>query len=763
MFSICQHAIVFRRCLASTAFHPAGLQVRFLPGRFRVKSKTDLALCFSPDHRFRPTNTRCDHSARRQPRIRRTTITGDTASFTYDTLGNLLTANNANAQITRTYFRNGALQTETQALSTDFLPAHDFTQHIYVQQFRYDLDGRRVWAKHPTQLSPGTDTVAYTYDPVFGALASLTDPLNNRYVFTLDSLGRPTRIGRYPVGQDSVIQTMAFDADGRMTSLVAKTSGAVVVSEGIGYDGAGRVTSSVDTGRGIANASYNDQFTYSGMGALLQGQTPGGTENYTADALGNRLHYDPGVGVTADDYHYEAGTAFMTFRQERRQIVPRSTGKDTTFYSYSGFGELITSEHRHYWLATLNLSPAGTEHEYTTSVYDVQHRLAQTTYRQDSAPPLRQNYSDYFSTETYRYDALGRRVYARAVRGVDCAHHDAGSGCHSVLTRTVWDGDQALYDIRLPGDSAANLEDDAPQADSSHGVIGYLHGGGLDQPLALWKGGTEVVYPYPGHSGVYLAGSCPTATCNLAYFPATAWSSFGDPPVYHYGPPFWHGSLVAGGGDASGYQYKRNRYYDPSTGRFTQEDPIGLAGGLNLYGFAGGDPVNYADPFGLFECEQRGNCTQSQGGQQEALASEECPLPCGGVTYAGVSFSFAAGHGGGVAFGVYDSPAGNGLYFRSSELDGVAVSAQLEEGGGTYGAVKGQSSGLCAGGGPVGGVTYCRASNAHGVTETMSAGVGLTPVNFTQETSTMHLSKPGHPSKGFDCSKPQPQSSVCSR
>jgi hypothetical protein len=31
----------------------------------------------------------------------------------------------------------------------------------------------------------------------------------------------------------------------------------------------------------------------------------------------------------------------------------------------------------------------------------------------------------------------------------------------------------------------------------------------------------------------------------------------------------------------------------------TQEDPIGLAGGLNLYGYAGGDPVNRHDPFGL--------------------------------------------------------------------------------------------------------------------------------------------------------------------
>jgi hypothetical protein len=32
---------------------------------------------------------------------------------------------------------------------------------------------------------------------------------------------------------------------------------------------------------------------------------------------------------------------------------------------------------------------------------------------------------------------------------------------------------------------------------------------------------------------------------------------------------------------------------------FTQQDPIGIAGGLNLYGYANGDPVNYSDPFGL--------------------------------------------------------------------------------------------------------------------------------------------------------------------
>jgi RHS repeat-associated protein len=65
------------------------------------------------------------------------------------------------------------------------------------------------------------------------------------------------------------------------------------------------------------------------------------------------------------------------------------------------------------------------------------------------------------------------------------------------------------------------------------------------------------------------------------------------------GPVAWMGSLMQDGQDASGLMFRRNRFYDPAAGRFTQEDPIGLAGGLNTYGFASADPVNYRDPYGL--------------------------------------------------------------------------------------------------------------------------------------------------------------------
>ena len=48
----------------------------------------------------------------------------------------------------------------------------------------------------------------------------------------------------------------------------------------------------------------------------------------------------------------------------------------------------------------------------------------------------------------------------------------------------------------------------------------------------------------------------------------------------------------------TGLHYNLFRYYDADSMHFISPDPIGLAGGLNLYAYAP-NPLNWADPWGL--------------------------------------------------------------------------------------------------------------------------------------------------------------------
>ncbi|MGB5616524.1 MAG: RHS repeat-associated core domain-containing protein [Desulfobacterales bacterium] len=49
----------------------------------------------------------------------------------------------------------------------------------------------------------------------------------------------------------------------------------------------------------------------------------------------------------------------------------------------------------------------------------------------------------------------------------------------------------------------------------------------------------------------------------------------------------------------TGLHYNYHRYYDPKTGRYLTPDPIGLAGGINLFAYVQNNPINLIDPFGL--------------------------------------------------------------------------------------------------------------------------------------------------------------------
>jgi len=90
---------------------------------------------------------------------------------------------------------------------------------------------------------------------------------------------------------------------------------------------------------------------------------------------------------------------------------------------------------------------------------------------------------------------------------------------------------------------------------------------------------------------------------------------------------WWKGSLYMG----LGLYYMRARWYEARTGRFLSEDPIGLAGGINPYVFAGNDPVSGWDPTGLGPCppgwvRRNGECVRDAG----TLPSLPSPRPCTG-------------------------------------------------------------------------------------------------------------------------------------
>jgi RHS repeat-associated protein len=192
----------------------------------------------------------------------------------------------------------------------------------------------------------------------------------------------------------------------------------------------------------------------------------------------------------------------------------------------------------------------------------------------------------------------------------------------------IWDGDQILYEIRAQGGNVATsqLEDDNAQG-PFYGRVAYTHGTGIDAPLEIIRmgytpvvdasygmnawGGPYPVMPYTDWHGVMDGATTATGSripcnttpnlCSPGIWPASNLGAYYEPQA-PADQQAWFGSLTTGKTDGSGFVYMRNRYYNPQTGTFTQPDPIGLAGGLNVYGFAEGDPITFSDPFGLDPC-----------------------------------------------------------------------------------------------------------------------------------------------------------------
>lgn len=254
--------------------------------------------------------------------------------------------------------------------------------------------------------------------------------------------------------------------------------------------------------------------------------------------------------------------------------------------------------------------------------------------------------------------------------------HDAL--CDQLPRATVWDGAQVLVEIRAPGGTEvpeSTWESDNPHTSLNTGYhfgrVSYTLALGIDAPLGVTRTGLTAnpaitVYPHANWRGEFADGSVPgsAAPCSQGGVgcPAISWPGLaitvdGDRATGAPGPVSWWGSLLNRQTDGSGLQYRRNRYYDPASGTFTQVDPIGLAGGVNLWGYAGGDPVSYSDPFGLCpNCGEGDNGVRARDGfwnrHRHGLftaCSVGSNADCSPTPLMGVVPSFIGGPGGGLS------------------------------------------------------------------------------------------------------------------
>jgi RHS repeat-associated protein len=528
----------------------------------------------------------------------------DLSTFTYDSTG-LRTANNPYAQVKRSYYRNGSLKTDSIGVSVSDTSLHDFSQK-YGLNYTYDLNGRRTAVSHPSNLVPVVSgQTSYAYSAATGELATVTDVFGNQFAHTYDGEGRLKTLTSIAGAAQQIVETRWYDLDGKLVKRVAGGSG-VGGSTGLRND-----TLTYDLrGKALGNGFYTASYTP--LGYLGSGNLGGQPETFLPDAFGNSAGGSRGSNGIVN--RFQARTGRITFTEE---VVPG--GRDTTLYYYTMLGAVGDKVHIQY----LGGSPPNVQQVTRSDLhtYAADNKLTKVFVQVDSTPPPAGIYKPYRFEETYRYDALGRRIETRLWRTTNCPSKDPDSGCQNTLTRTIWDGSQMLYELRwlfastdtIPG--AWSTGNGVPGDGTYWGTVGYTHGLGIDQPLDLFRG-SPVVVPHANWRGMLDQGTCPTAFCpgDSPAFPGKLASAYGETaPGLHT----WYGTLIGGMTDASGYLYRRNRYVDPSNGRFTQEDPIGLAGGINLYGFASGDPVNFSDPFGV--------CPKDVGGDGKTRTLSDCP------------------------------------------------------------------------------------------------------------------------------------------
>ena len=602
-----------------------------------------------------------------------------TSSFSYDQNGNLITATDPlNHQMSLAYNNAGQVSSVTDALNNvvtfgyfggDMVSVTDPLGNTSTSF--YDAAGRVVSGTDSqgntvkTQYSPlnlvtqvtdakGNNT-AFSYDPN-GNLLSLTDALHvtTPTTWTYDNMDRVLMRTDPLLRQESY----SYDLNGNLVSSTNRKSQVTsltydplnrpklvgyntVVNAGVTsyestvgytYDAGNRMTQAVDSAGGTITEAYDN------LDRLTSETTPQGSITYGYDLAGRR------ASMTV------AGQAQVTYSYDNaNRLTQIAQGTSTVGFSYD------TINRR----STLTLSN-GVNMSYT---YDNDSRVTGITYKFNATT---------LGNLTYSYDSLGRRTQVGgsfAQTGLPGTVTSATYDAANELTN--WNGTAISYDLNgnmlsdgtntfswnarnqvatlnsvsLQYDAAGRRiqnaagksflfdGDNAAQELSGNTVLANLMSGGIDEVFTRADSfGSFTPLQDALGSTIALVDSSGNVMTTYAYDPFgnTTFSGTANTNAFQY---------TGRENEGTGLYFYRNRYFSPLLGRFVNEDPAG--NGINFYAYAGNDPIDFSDPFGLWPWGSAAPATSpgNNGGLQliqgGKAASRFLPRGAGGWLTAG--------------------------------------------------------------------------------------------------------------------------------
>jgi RHS repeat-associated protein len=464
---------------------------------------------------------------------------------------------------TNTYDSGGNLYTATDARSK-------------TGTYSYDALNRVTQVVYPNR------TLVFTYDAGTNGNGGLTgaSDANHSLAWTYDAQGRVTAKSQ-TVGTTTKSVSYGY-TNGDLTSLTTP-SGQVI---GYGYT-QGRITSVTLNG----STTILNQVLYEPFGPIRQwtwGNATLANRTYDLDGI-------PSAIDSAGDTTYALDNAFRITGITDLNDSTRSwtygydlldrlnsaskTGQ-TIGYTFDANGNRLTQTGTQ--TATYTISSTNNS---ITSIAGTPAR----TYAYDAAGnttgygALTYGYSDAGRmvsvttggvTTSYVLNALGQRVKKSnaSLTGYfvyDEAGHLLGEydGTGALIQETVWMGDIPVATLR-PNGAGVSLY--------------YVHTDHLNTPRRISRPSDNVI--------LWRWDSDPFGTTAANEDPDGDTTPF----VYNLRVPGQYFDAE------SGLSYNYFRDYDTVTGGYIESDPIGLAGGINTYAYADGDPIRNTDRLGLF-------------------------------------------------------------------------------------------------------------------------------------------------------------------